>query len=125
MAIQRLSIVALNICALFCDKEVHSWDIVLPHAEFAYNTQSTNLTGFSPFCIRTCYEEPMAIDLAPLPPMFSVSASAIEFFQHIKEVQEEVRKLLEDTYVFVKAHVNPHRRTQKFEVGDWLLVYMR
>lgn len=55
---------------------------------------SRDLRGVPLFHICTGYDAPTTLDLAPLPPMFSVSTFAIEFSNHINEVHDAVRKRL-------------------------------
>lgn len=67
-------------------KTTLGWEMVLSQAEFAYNNSINRSTGPSPFHICTRCDKPMPLDLAPLRPMFTASASTIKFANHIQGV---------------------------------------
>ena len=68
------------------------WDMILPHAEFAYNNSINRSTGKSPFQIVYGNSPRTAFELRKLDKGEISSAKAEEFAEHLKNVHEEVRK---------------------------------
>lgn len=78
------------------------WEFVLTQAEFGYNNSPNRSTRYSPFRICTKYEAHISLALAPLSPMFRVSALAIEFVTHIQQVHVEIHQVQTNRYALVK-----------------------
>ena len=72
-----------------------NWDLLLPRAEFAYNSSVNRSTGKSPFEIIHGYKPRKPIDLIPLPSHARVSESAESYAQHIKELHKEISKKIQ------------------------------
>lgn len=68
-----------------------SWDLLLPQAEFAYNSVNRS-TERSPFEIVTGLQPHTPVDLVPLPLPPRVSEGAADFHRHIHNIHEEVCK---------------------------------
>jgi hypothetical protein len=71
-----------------------SWDLLLPHAEFTYNSFVNKSTGLSPFEVVTGTEPRVPLDLATLPNPTRASEAALDFFHHIQQLHNEVRRKL-------------------------------
>jgi hypothetical protein len=99
-----------------------TWDLLLPHAEFAYNNYVHQSTGLSPFEIVTGRRPQVPLDLTPLPLNASSSQGAEDFALHIQNLHAEIRRKLVITVATYKQHVDVHRCHVAFEVGDFVLV---
>jgi hypothetical protein len=102
-----------------------TWDLLLPHAEFAYNSSVNRSTGLSPFEIVTGRRPRVPLDLTPLPLHSPASQGADEFAQHIQSLHAEVRRRLTLSAEKYKTHADLHRRDVSFNVGDAVLVRLR
>jgi hypothetical protein len=101
------------------------WDLLLPHAEFAYNSSINRSTGLSPFEIVTGRRPKVPLDLVSLPCHSRISEGADDFFQHIQSIHAEVRRRLALSAEKYKQQADLHRRHVAFEVGDLVLVRLR
>jgi hypothetical protein len=99
-----------------------SWDLLLPQAEFAYNSFVNRSTGLSPFEVVTGAKPRVPVDLAALPIPTSHNEAAEEISQHIQQLRNEVRRKLTLNANSYKAAVDPHRRHVEFQVGDLVMV---
>jgi hypothetical protein len=81
------------LCCLITDRHV-TWDLLLPHAEFAYNSSVNRSSGLSPFEIVTGRRPQVPLDLTPLPLHSSSSQGAEDFALHIQNLHAEVRRKL-------------------------------
>jgi len=54
-----------------------------------------------------------------------VSNDAVAYVENLKEVQEEVRKRLENVSQHYEAMVDQHKRYKEYQVGDWVMVFLR
>ena len=68
-----------NLLRCLVGKNVKNWDLLLPKAEFAYNSSVNRTTGKSPFEVVHRYQPNKALDLIPLPLHARVSESAKTF----------------------------------------------
>jgi len=61
-----------------------AWDLLLPHAEFAYNSSINRSTDLSPFEVVTGTRPRLPMDLSTLPLTTRHSEAAEDFAQHIQ-----------------------------------------
>lgn len=99
-----------------------TWDLLLPHAEFVYNSSVNRSTELSPFEIVIGRDPQVPLDLTPLPLHLPASQGADEFAQHIQSLHAEVFHWLILTAKKYKTTANLHRRAVSFEVGDSVFV---
>jgi hypothetical protein len=59
-----------------------TWDLLLPHTEFAYNCLVNHSIGLSPFEVVTGAKPKVSIDLSPLPASTRVCEGAEDFLKH-------------------------------------------
>jgi hypothetical protein len=71
-----------------------SWDLLLPHAEFAFNSSVNKSTGLSPFEVVTGVKPKVPIDIIPLPSPPRSSEAATDFLTHLQDIHMEVRRKL-------------------------------
>jgi ribosomal protein L21E len=102
-----------------------TWDLLLPQAEFAYNSSVNRSIGLSPFEIVTGCRPQVPLDLTPLPLHSPASQGAEDFSQHIHNIHAEVRRRLVVSAENYKQHADLHRRLVTFNVGDLVLVRLR
>jgi len=69
---------------------VKAWDLILPHAEFAYNMAPSKTTGLSPFKIVYGLEPLTPLDLSPRPMDVKLSVEASKRVEEIKNLYEQV-----------------------------------
>ncbi|KAG5727068.1 hypothetical protein E4T56_gene20327 [Termitomyces sp. T112] len=75
----------------FIDYYQDNWMDWLPFAEFAYNNQVSAATGMLPFYVEYAYNPTFSVD----PVNLQVVPKADEWLDRIREVQEELKGLLE------------------------------
>ena len=69
-----------------------NWDLILPHADFAYKNYVNSLTGRSPFEIVHGLTPCQPIDLLPLPTDYHPSNYAQDFTEHIHNLHADIRQ---------------------------------
>jgi hypothetical protein len=69
-----------------------SWDLLLPQAEFAYNSSVNRSTGLSPFEIVTGTKPKVPMDLTSLSTPSRISEAAEDLSHHIQQIHEEVKR---------------------------------
>lgn len=102
-----------------------SWDLLLPHVEFAYNNSVNQSTGQSPFEVVTRLHHRVPVDLVSLPMPARTSEGADDFVHHLREVHAEVCKRIEQSNVNYKQQADVHRRHTEFKPGDLGLIHVR
>jgi hypothetical protein len=102
-----------------------TWDLLLPHVEFAYNGSVNRSIGLSPFEVVTGSRPQVPLDLTPLRVHTRVSEGAEDFSQHIQNIHAEVRHKLVVSADKYKQHADLHRRRVAFEVRDLVLICLR
>jgi hypothetical protein len=102
-----------------------TWDLLLPHAEFAYNCSINRSTGVSLFEIVVGIKPKLPLDLAPLPSSSRVCEGAEDFVKHLQNIHEEVRKRLTINFEKYKLQADKHRRKLEFKPGDVVLIRIR
>ncbi|PKA61481.1 hypothetical protein AXF42_Ash014398 [Apostasia shenzhenica] len=101
-----------------------SWDLVLPTAEFAYNSSVNRSTGMSPFMIVTGYEPRKPIDLIELLVSYRTSEFASSFAQHMHDLHKEIKQKLSLNYAKYKSIADSHRKLKKFSEGDYVMIHV-
>ena len=82
-----------NLLRCLVRKNLKTWDLILPMAEFAYNGSVNRTTGHSPFEIVTGFKSSQPINLIFMAYHHSrVSDSASAFASHIRALHEEIRE---------------------------------
>jgi len=90
-----------NLLRCLVGENVKNWDLLLPKAEFAYNSSVNRTIGKSPFEIVHGYQPNKPLDLIPLPLHARVSESAESFAQHVRNLQKKITqkiKMSNDAY---------------------------
>ncbi|GFZ19564.1 hypothetical protein Acr_28g0002690 [Actinidia rufa] len=105
--------------------QTSNWDSILPTAQFAYNSSVNRSIGMSPFEVVHGFKPRKSIDLLPMSPHTRVSESAESFARHIRELHDEIRKVINDSNFQYKFQADSRRRHAEFQVGDYVMVRIR
>ena len=99
-----------------------NWDLLLPRAEFAYNSSINRSTDKSPFEIVHGYKPRKPLDLIPLSIHTRISESAESFAQHVKNLHKEVSNKINLSNETYKHLANSHKRVKEFCEGDLVMI---
>lgn len=113
-----------NLLRCLASNSPRQWDLVIPHAEFAYNSSRNRSTQKAPFEIVYGRNPSHILDRVPIPNIGKSSMEAEEFNSHIRDIQEQVHANLERAYDSYKRGVDAHRRHVEFEEGDLVMAYL-
>ena len=103
-------------------ENLRTWDLVLPTAEFAYNSSVIRTTWISPFEIVHGYQPRQPIDLISMAPHHTrMSESAPSLASHIHDLHKEIQK----NNANYKAYADLHKKAHEFNVGDYVVVLIR
>jgi len=104
---------------------MENWDLLLPRAEFAYNSLVNRTTGKSPFEIVHRYKPRRPINLIPFPSHAHVSESAESYAQHLKELHKEISKEIQMSNEVYKHMADSRKRIKEFNEGDFVMIKHR
>ena len=80
-----------NLLRCLVGENLRTWDLVLPTAEFAYNSSINRTIGISPFEVMHGYQPRQPIDLILMAPHHNrMSESAASFALHIYDLHKEI-----------------------------------
>ncbi|KAK8916805.1 hypothetical protein KSP39_PZI022608 [Platanthera zijinensis] len=99
-----------------------NWDLILPHAQLAYNNSKNRSTGLSPNEIVHGHTARVPLDLTPLPHTFRTSQFAHEYALHLHDLHKEIERKLHSTYDLYATQANKHKRATSFKVDDLVMV---
>jgi len=102
-----------------------SWDLLLPHAEFAFNSSVNKSTGLSPFEVVTGVKPKVPIDIIPLPSPPRSSEAATDFLTHLQDIHMEVRRKLTLSAESYKRAADIHKHHVEFQEGDLVMIRIR
>jgi len=102
-----------------------AWDLLLPHAEFAFNKAPSRTTGVSPFKIVYGLDPLGPLDLVPRPLDQRPSADAEQRVKEIQQLHEKVQARIEKSNLSYAAQANKHRRPRVFQPGDLVWIHLR
>lgn len=99
------------------------WDLILPQAEFAFNSMENGSTKHPPFSIVYTKKPNHTLDHMCLPKITSIVAHNLAMF--INSTILEVKQNLAPANELHKSIVDWHKRHQVFVVGDLVMVDIR
>ena len=105
--------------------QAKAWDLLLPHAEFAYNKTPSKATGLSPFKVVYGVDPLSPLDLIPRPLDQKPSADAAARVEEIQKLHELVKARIEKTTLSYTAQANKHKREKLFKPGDLVWIHLR
>lgn len=109
-----------NILRSLVGSHTKQWDKHLFQAEFAFNRAIHKSTGFSPFQVVCGFNPRSPLDLAPVPDLQRVHATADELVHHLQQIHDEAAQNLVASSTKYKTAADKHRRHVEFEVGDFV-----
>ncbi|XP_038974994.1 uncharacterized protein K02A2.6-like [Phoenix dactylifera] len=110
-----------NLLRCLVRDHMKSWDLILSHAEFAYNSSVNRTTGLSPFEIVLGLKPRRPIDLVPLSINTRTSEGGEDFTRHIQDIHAEVRRCLVTNTEIYKQQADLKRRPLEFKEGDLVM----
>jgi len=102
-----------------------AWDLLLPHAEFAYNKAPSKATGLLPFKMVYKIDPLSPIDLTPRPLAQKPSMDAAARVEEIQKLYELVKARIENTNASYEAQANKHKKKMVFQPGDLVWIHLR
>ena len=105
--------------------QAKAWDLLLPHAEFAYNKTPSKATGLSPFKVVYGIEPLIPLDLIPRPLDQRPSADAMERVKEIQKLHELVKAKIEKNTLSYTAQANKRKKEKLFQPGDLVWIHLR
>jgi len=91
-----------------------NWDLILPTAQFAYNSSIKRSIGMSPFQVVHGYKPRKPLDLLPISLHARVSESAESFARRIQDLHIEITKHIQASNAQYKLQADLHRRHNEF-----------
>jgi len=101
-----------------------AWDLILPHAKFAYNMAPSKTTGLSPFKVVYGVEPLSPLYLVPRPLDGKPSVEADKRVAEIKHLHERVKLRIEKSNASYQAQANKHKKSG-VPIGDLVWVHLR
>ena len=95
---------------------VKSWDLLLPHVEFAYNRALSKATGLSTFKVVYGLDPLSPLDHTARPLDQKPSADATSSVEEIEKIHELVRSKIEKTMKHIKLRPTSTRRRWFFNL---------
>ena len=102
-----------------------AWDLLLAHAEFAYNMAPSKTTGLSPFKVVYRVEPLSPLDPLPRPLDGKPSVEANKRVEEIKRLHDRVKSKIEKSNASYQAQANKHKRKVVFQPGNLVWVHLR
>ena len=114
-----------NLLRCLVGDNLGNWDLLLPRAEFAYNSSVNRSIGKSPFEVVHGYRPKRPLDLFPLPAHARVSESAESYAQHVKDLHKEISQKIQTSNELYKHMANSHKRLKEFNEGDLVMIKLK
>jgi len=102
-----------------------NWDLILPTAQFAYNSSINGSISMSPFEVVHGYKPRKLLDLLPMSLHARVSESAESFARRIQDLHIEITKQIQTSNAQYKLQADLHRQHNEFNVGDYVMIRIR
>jgi len=106
-------------------KNAKAWDLLLAHAEFAYNRSPNRTTKETPFKIVYGNDPLSPLDLTPLPLKERLSTEASKRVKEIQELHKKIQGQIERSNEHYRSQANKHRKQALFQPGDLVWVHLR
>lgn len=100
-----------------------TWEAIIPQAKYAYNYSVNRTTGKSTFEVEYGMHPRGICELKDLGAMEFRSGHAEDFTQTMKELQEQVKRTIQETTQKLKTKMGEKRDVQ-FAVGDYVMVHL-
>ena len=116
-----------NLLWCLVGEHLRNWDLILPIAEFTYNSSYNRSIGMSPFEVVHGYKPKKSIYLIPITQHHRVSESASAFASHIHDLHMKINKKIQKSNAQYKSYAELHRscRHLEFNEGDYVMIWIR
>jgi len=115
-----------NLLRYLVGENLRAWDLILPTAEFAYNSSVNRTIGMSLFEVAHGYQPRQPIDVIPMAPHYTrMFESAASFALHIHDLHKEISNQIQKNNANYKAYADLHRKAHEFNVRDYVMVRIR
>ena len=114
-----------NLLRSLVGESLTTWDLIIPRAEFAYNSSTHRTTSMSPFEVAHGLAPRKPLDLVPLDPHVRVSEDGVAFAQHVSQLHQDIHDRIQSQNALYKQAADRHRRPRIFQVGDQVMVRLR
>ena len=98
--------------------------MVISWAEYSYNYNKNRTTGKSSFEVVYSMHPRGVCELRTLGDLDKRIGQAKDFVQTMKEIQDQVRKTIQDNTQKLKAKLDEKRKDIQFVVGDYVMVHL-
>ena len=115
----------VNILKILVYENPKQWDLALAQAEFAYNDSPNRSTCMSPFHIIYGMHPRGVYELRNLGGQERRSADSEGFASSMHELQENVKKKLQESAGKYKPRAYMKRNEVNFQVGYLVMAYLR
>ncbi|GFZ19760.1 hypothetical protein Acr_28g0004650 [Actinidia rufa] len=108
------------------EREINDQSILFAVVVHDASTESQDTPPEEVTSILQEFHEPRKpVDLLPMSPHTRVSESAESFARHIRELHDEIRKVINDSNFEYKFQADSRRCRAEFQVGDYVMVRIR
>jgi len=97
---------------------VKAWDLLLPHAEFAYNTAPSKTTSLSPFKVMFGVDPLSPLDLVPREMNEKPNVDVSRRVEEIQRLHEMVKSMIEKANASYQVQARKHKKKVVFHPGD-------
>jgi len=102
-----------------------AWDLLLPHAEFAYNRAPSKATRISPFKVVYGMDPLSPLDLVPKAVDEKPSVEASKIVEEIQKLQELVKSNIAKFNASHQTQANKHKKRVVFQPRDLVWIHLR
>ena len=100
-----------NLLRYLVSENLRAWDLILPTAEFAYNSSVNRTIGMSLFEVVHGYQLRQPINLISMAPHHTrMPESAALFASHIHDLHKEISNQIQKNNANYKAYADLHRK---------------
>jgi len=114
-----------NLLRCLVGDNLGNWDLLLPRAEFAYNSSINRSIGKSPFEVVHGYRPRKPLNLIPLPVHTRISKSAESYAQHVKDLHKEINQKIQTSNELYRHMANSHKRLKEFNEGVFVMIRLK
>ena len=104
---------------------VKAWDLLLPHAEFAYNKALSKTTGLSPFKVVYGVDPLSPLVLVPIKMNEKPNVDASRRVEEIQRLHEMVKSKIAKANASYQVQASKHKKKVVFHPGDVVWVHLR
>jgi len=101
------------------------WDLLLPHAEFAYNKTPSRASSLSPFKVVYRIDPLGPLDLIPLSFYQKPHPDTAARVEQIKKVHQLVRSKIEKSNKAYQAQANKNKKKVVFQPGHLVWIHLK